>query len=111
MIQITMIAAMTNTQLGTWVPAIDVLRLNHSMNFLPKHGPIGDSSTVPLGLHDRSVVDILNFANGGCGEHRGPRQPDTHSRSRRSSERRRLTPIAARLPGLPAAGLATISVV
>jgi hypothetical protein len=65
MIQITMIAAMTNTQLGTWVPAIDVLRLNHSMNFLPKRGPIGDSNTVPSGLHDRSAVNILSFSRAG----------------------------------------------
>jgi len=33
MIQITMMAPTTSAQLGIWVPAIDVFRLNHSMTF------------------------------------------------------------------------------
>src|SRR4029077_20019911 len=35
MIKITIMAPRTTIQLGTWTPAIDVFRLNHSMPCLP----------------------------------------------------------------------------
>ena len=40
-----MTAIRTSTQLVIEVPPIDVVRVNHSMTFLPKRGPIGDPST------------------------------------------------------------------
>ena len=44
MSQMIMTAIRTSTQLGIEVPPIDVVRVNHSMTFLPKRGAIGDPS-------------------------------------------------------------------
>ena len=49
-----MTAIRTSTQLGIEVPPIDVVRVNHSMTFLPKRGATGYPSTAAR-CHDDSA--------------------------------------------------------
>ena len=54
MSQMIMTAIRTSTQLGIEVPPIDVVRVNHSMTFLPKRGATGYPSTAAR-CHDDSA--------------------------------------------------------
>jgi hypothetical protein len=55
MSQMITTAIRTSTQLGIEVPPIDVVRVNHSMTFLPKRGAISDSLAQPGGRDRRRV--------------------------------------------------------